>query len=81
MRAVTVGIVSIGDMGLGMAKLLQAHGYRVITVAEGRRYVGTWLSTLEGSMKNKSKTKTKAETKSKNKQTNPLILSGLVSTL
>ncbi|KAJ5093190.1 Dehydrogenase multihelical [Penicillium angulare] len=36
MRAVTVGIVSIGDMGLGMAKLLQAHGYRVITVAEGR---------------------------------------------
>lgn len=38
MRATTVGIVSIGDMGLGMAKLLKAHGYRVITVAEGRRY-------------------------------------------
>ncbi|KAJ5641690.1 Dehydrogenasemultihelical [Penicillium lividum] len=36
MRAVTVGIVSIGDMGLGMAKLLKAHGYRVITVAQGR---------------------------------------------
>ncbi|KAJ5172000.1 Dehydrogenase multihelical [Penicillium capsulatum] len=26
MRAVTVGIVSIGDMGLGMAKLLLSHG-------------------------------------------------------
>ncbi|KAJ5289801.1 BCL5p [Penicillium atrosanguineum] len=36
MRATTVGIVSIGDMGLGMAKLLKAHGYRVVTVAEGR---------------------------------------------
>lgn len=38
MRAVAVGIVSIGDMGLGMARLLKAHGYRVITVGEGRRY-------------------------------------------
>lgn len=37
MRATTVGIVSIGDMGLGMAKLLKAHHYRVVTVAEGRR--------------------------------------------
>ncbi|KAJ5174972.1 Dehydrogenase multihelical [Penicillium canariense] len=36
MRATTVGIVSIGDMGLGMAKLLQAHDYRVVTVGEGR---------------------------------------------
>ncbi|KAJ5389862.1 Dehydrogenase multihelical [Penicillium cataractarum] len=36
MRAVTVGIISIGDMGLGMAKLLQAHDYRVVTVSEGR---------------------------------------------
>ncbi|KAJ5574387.1 Dehydrogenase multihelical [Penicillium hispanicum] len=36
MRTTTVGIVSIGDMGLGMAKLLQAYGYRVVTVAEGR---------------------------------------------
>lgn len=33
-----IGIVSIGDMGLGMAKLLKAHDYRVVTVAEGRRY-------------------------------------------
>ncbi|KAJ5649475.1 Dehydrogenase multihelical [Penicillium longicatenatum] len=36
MRAITVGIISIGDMGLGMARLLKAHGYRVVTVAEGR---------------------------------------------
>lgn len=39
MRPVTVGIVSIGDMGMGMAKLLKAHNYRVVTVAEGRRYI------------------------------------------
>jgi 3-hydroxyisobutyrate dehydrogenase-like beta-hydroxyacid dehydrogenase len=38
MRAITVGIISIGDMGLGMARLLKAHGHRVVTVAEGRRY-------------------------------------------
>lgn len=38
MRDTTVGIVSIGDMGLGMAKVLLSHGYRVITVGEGRRY-------------------------------------------
>ncbi|KAJ5959891.1 Dehydrogenase multihelical [Penicillium vulpinum] len=36
MRPVTVGIVSIGDMGLGMARLLKAHDYRVVTVAQGR---------------------------------------------
>ncbi|KAJ5947789.1 Dehydrogenase multihelical [Penicillium verhagenii] len=36
MRKVTVGIVSIGDMGLGMARLLKAHGYRVVTLVEGR---------------------------------------------
>ncbi|KAJ5232283.1 hypothetical protein N7468_005239 [Penicillium chermesinum] len=36
MREVTVGIVSIGDMGLGIAKLLKTHGYRVVTVGEGR---------------------------------------------
>ncbi|KAJ5410068.1 uncharacterized protein N7487_004427 [Penicillium crustosum] len=36
MRPVTIGIVSIGDMGLGMARLLKAHDYRVVTVAEGR---------------------------------------------
>jgi len=38
MRPATIGIVSIGDMGLGMARLLKAHNYRVVTVAEGRRY-------------------------------------------
>jgi len=38
MRPVSVGILSIGDMGLGIAKLLQAHGYRVLTVGLGRRY-------------------------------------------
>ncbi|KAJ5095834.1 Dehydrogenase multihelical [Penicillium alfredii] len=36
MRPTTVGVVSIGDMGLGIAKLLHAHGYRVVTVGEGR---------------------------------------------
>ncbi|KAJ5774235.1 Dehydrogenase multihelical [Penicillium paradoxum] len=36
MRQATIGIVSIGDMGLGMARLLKAHDYRVVTVAEGR---------------------------------------------
>lgn len=35
---VSVGILSIGEMGLGIAKLLKAHGYRVLTVGEGRRY-------------------------------------------
>ncbi|KAJ5602011.1 Dehydrogenase multihelical [Penicillium lagena] len=36
MRPTTVGILSIGDMGLGIAKLLKAHGYRVVTVGTGR---------------------------------------------
>ncbi|KAH8700916.1 6-phosphogluconate dehydrogenase [Talaromyces proteolyticus] len=34
--AVSVGILSIGDMGLGIARLLQAHSYRVLTVTAGR---------------------------------------------
>jgi len=33
----TIGIVSIGDMGLGIAKLLQAHEYQVVTTSAGRR--------------------------------------------
>lgn len=33
----TVGIQSIGDMGLGIARLLIANNYRVITNATGRR--------------------------------------------
>ncbi|KAI9745452.1 MAG: hypothetical protein M1818_000986 [Claussenomyces sp. TS43310] len=32
----TVGILSIGDMGMGVAQLLRHHGYRVLTNAEGR---------------------------------------------
>ncbi|KAL0260342.1 hypothetical protein SLS55_004028 [Diplodia seriata] len=31
-----VGIISIGDMGLGVAKLLQAHHYEVLTTTVGR---------------------------------------------
>lgn len=34
----TVGILSIGDMGMGVAKLLLAHRFRVVTNAQGRRY-------------------------------------------
>ncbi|KAK8169015.1 6-phosphogluconate dehydrogenase [Phyllosticta citrichinensis] len=33
----SVGIISIGDMGLGIAKLLQAHNYHVLTTCVGRR--------------------------------------------
>jgi 3-hydroxyisobutyrate dehydrogenase-like beta-hydroxyacid dehydrogenase len=35
----TVGILSIGEMGMGFAKLLIAHGYQVVTNIEGRRLV------------------------------------------
>lgn len=35
----TVGIISIGEMGMGVAKLLIAHNYRVVTNIEGRRLV------------------------------------------
>lgn len=37
MSLATLGILSIGDMGLGIAKLLVAHNYKVITNASGRR--------------------------------------------
>lgn len=33
----TIAIISIGEMGLGVARLLKAHGYRVVTNLEGRR--------------------------------------------
>jgi lactate dehydrogenase-like 2-hydroxyacid dehydrogenase len=33
----TVGILSIGSMGAGVARLLAAHNYRVITNASDRR--------------------------------------------
>ncbi|KAH9210662.1 6-phosphogluconate dehydrogenase [Leptodontidium sp. 2 PMI_412] len=32
----TVGILSIGEMGMGIARLLVAHNYRVVTNLEGR---------------------------------------------
>jgi len=43
-----VGIVSIGDMGLGIARILLAHGYRVFTYAEDRRFAQgpIYLQTL-----------------------------------
>lgn len=34
-----IGILSIGDMGMGIAKLLLAHDYQVLTVSTGRRQV------------------------------------------
>lgn len=33
----TIGILSIGDMGLGIAKLLKAKGFSVATNCQGRR--------------------------------------------
>ncbi|KIW29579.1 uncharacterized protein PV07_05386 [Cladophialophora immunda] len=35
----TVGILSIGDMGMGVARLLRHHDHTVYTVAKGRRQV------------------------------------------
>ncbi|KIM94102.1 hypothetical protein OIDMADRAFT_45897 [Oidiodendron maius Zn] len=32
----TIGIISIGEMGLGIGKLLKAHGFRVVTNASDR---------------------------------------------
>ena len=34
----TIGILSIGEMGMGIAKLLIAHNYRVVMNLEGRRW-------------------------------------------
>ncbi|CAD0092803.1 unnamed protein product, partial [Aureobasidium vineae] len=34
----TIGVISIGEMGLGIAKLLKASGYRVVTNVAGRRH-------------------------------------------
>jgi hypothetical protein len=33
----SVGIISIGEMGLGIAKLLIANNYKVLTNLAGRR--------------------------------------------
>ena len=35
----TIGILSIGEMGLGIGQLLKAHQYRVVTNASARRQV------------------------------------------
>jgi hypothetical protein len=32
-----IGILSIGDMGMGVGRLLRHHDYTVYTVAKGRR--------------------------------------------
>ena len=42
----TVGIVSIGEMGLGIANLLSAHNYRVLTNVSGRRSADIVASPL-----------------------------------
>lgn len=34
-----VGILSLGDMGAGIARLLIAHGFPVATNGQNRRYV------------------------------------------
>lgn len=34
-----IGILSIGDMGMGIARLLVASGFAVATNCKGRRYV------------------------------------------
>lgn len=39
MALATLGILSLGDMGVGVAKLLVANNYNVITNASGRRYI------------------------------------------
>jgi hypothetical protein len=33
-----VGIISFGDMGSGLARLLIAHGFTIVTNCEGRRF-------------------------------------------
>lgn len=37
--ALSIGILSIGDMGLGIGKVLMSQNYRVMTFAEDRRQV------------------------------------------
>jgi predicted dinucleotide-binding enzyme len=34
----SIGIISIGEMGLGVANLLASQNYRVVTNVAGRRY-------------------------------------------
>ncbi len=43
----TIAILSIGDMGLGVGKLLVSQGYKVATFAEDRRFVNLiWPASL-----------------------------------
>ena len=46
----TVGIASIGDMGLGIAKLLSAHNYTVLTNVSGRRSADVLATPLPPSL-------------------------------
>lgn len=46
MPLATVAILSVGDMGVGIAKVLIAHDYRVITNASDRRYYILILSQI-----------------------------------
>lgn len=47
-----IGILSIGDMGMGIAKLLVSKGFSVATNGQGRRHATTvqrhnqWLACL-----------------------------------
>lgn len=51
----TIGVISIGEMGLGIAKLLKASGYRVITNATGRRHAIHDISREVGTASNLEK--------------------------
>jgi predicted dinucleotide-binding enzyme len=51
----TVGIISIGEMGLGIGQLLKAHGVRVVTKASDRRHAGRITSTAQDIKKKASR--------------------------
>lgn len=46
--ALKIGVVSMGEMGTGIAKLLIAHGYPVATNVQGRRLVTTEREQAKG---------------------------------
>lgn len=39
-----IGILSMGEMGAGIARMLVAHGFEVATNCQGRRYVTTYIA-------------------------------------
>jgi predicted dinucleotide-binding enzyme len=43
----TVGIISIGEMGLAVGQLLKAHQYRVVTNASDRRQVSITVTNTK----------------------------------